>query len=253
MYHRLESKSCPVVAPEERPWAIPTATFEGQMQRLRDSGRTGVSMDQIHQTLVSGSRVPSGWVGITFDDGNASDYVHALPLLAQHGFRATFFICGERVGIELPAEQVRAMHAGGMHVGSHAMSHRFMTTLSAADERAELVESRAALEQLIGQPVVHFAPPGGRWSPRTRDALKQAGYVAVSTSRYGFNDTNTPKFAYCRLPVVRATSMDTFDALVGANRRVLWKSYVRAAALGAVRSALGETNYRRARSLGKDR
>jgi peptidoglycan/xylan/chitin deacetylase (PgdA/CDA1 family) len=241
------------MAPEERPWAVTAATFEGQMQRLRESGRTGVSMDQIHRTLVSGSGVPGSWVGITFDDGNASDYAHALPVLAQHGFRATFFICGERVGTELAAEHVRAMQAGGMHVGSHAMRHRFMTTLSAADERAELVESRATLEQLIGEPVVHFAPPGGRWSGRTRDALKQAGYVAVSTSRYGFNDANTPNFAYCRLPVVSTTSMDTFDAMVGANRRVLWKSYARAAVLGAVRSVLGETNYGRARALGKDR
>ena len=252
MYHRLESAACPVTAPDERSWAIPVGAFEDQMRRLRDGGRVGVSMDQIHRTLAAGDVVPPGWVGITFDDGNTSDYRHAMPILLAHGFRATFFVCGERVDAELPGAHLREMHAAGMQVGSHAMKHRFMTTLSARDEEGELVQSRATLEHVIGHPVLHFAPPGGRWSGRTREALKRAGYVAVSTSRYGFNPSNSAKFAYCRLPVTRATSLSTFDAMVTATRHRLWKGYARAAVVGAARHVLGETSYGRARSLGKD-
>lgn len=253
MYHRLESRACPVAGPEERPWAIPVAAFERQMAHLRESGRVAVSMDQIHGTLVSGQPVPPHWIGVTFDDGNASDYEHALPILSQHGFRATFFVCGERIENELRPERLRSLHAAGMHVGSHAMRHRFMTTLGAADEELELVQSRARLEQLIGAPVLHFAPPGGRWSARTRDALRRAGYVAVSTSQYGFNASHAARFAYRRLPVMAATSMNTFEAMVDARRRRLWAGYARATVLGAARSVLGESNYGRARNLGKDR
>jgi peptidoglycan/xylan/chitin deacetylase (PgdA/CDA1 family) len=112
-------------------------------------------------------------VGITFDDGNASDYQHALPILAQYGFRGTFFICGERVGGEMPAEQVRTLHGAGMHIGSHGMRHLFMTALNATEEESELVRSRELLEGLIGEPVVHFAPPGGRWSARTASGAAQ--------------------------------------------------------------------------------
>jgi peptidoglycan/xylan/chitin deacetylase (PgdA/CDA1 family) len=252
MYHRLESGECPVTAPEERAWAIPVAAFEEQIRRLRDGGRTGVSMDEIHRTLSAGRAVPDGWVGITFDDGNASDYRHALPVLQRHGFRATFFVCGERIDRELTAAHLRELHGAGMHVGSHAMRHRFMTALDAAEERDELVTSRRTLEDVLGVPVVHFAPPGGRWSGRTRGALREAGYVAVSTSRYGFNASNTPKFSYCRLPVVRATTWSTFEAMVGAHRQRLWKGYARAVVLGAARSILGEPGYARARALGKE-
>jgi peptidoglycan/xylan/chitin deacetylase (PgdA/CDA1 family) len=252
MYHRLESGACPVPAPEERAWAIPVEVFEAHMRRLAEGGRTGVSMDQIHRRLAAGEAVPAGWVGITFDDGNASDYRHALPILVAHGFRATFFVCGERVDVELPGAHLREMRAAGMQVGSHAMTHRFMTTLNAADEERELVQSRAMLEQVTGEPVVHFAPPGGRWSDRTRAALKRAGYVAVSTSRYGFNGSDSAKFAYCRLPVTRATSLDTFDAMTTATRHKLWRGYTRAAVLGVARRVLGESNYGRARALGTD-
>ena len=126
-----------------------------------------------------------------------------------------------------------------------------MTTLNAADEEAELIQSRSVLEAIIGAPVLHFAPPGGRWSGRTRGALKRAGYVAVSSSRYGFNHAARETFAYSRLPVVRATPLHTFEAMVRADRNRLWTGYVRAAILGAARRVLGESVYGHARELGK--
>ena len=252
MYHRIESAWCPVLDAEEKPWAIPVVDFEMQMRRLHELGRTGVSMDRIHRTLQSGGEVPADWVGITFDDGNASDYQHALPILAQYGFRGTFFICGKRVGGEMPAERVRSLHSAGMHIGSHAMSHKFMTTLNAAEEESELVQSRELLEGLIGEPVLHFAPPGGRWSSRTRRALQKAGYVAVSSSRYGLNRADKASFSYCRLPVVRATPMDTFDAMVRAEAVKLWDGYLRAGVLGTARALLGESVYGHARNWGRN-
>jgi peptidoglycan/xylan/chitin deacetylase (PgdA/CDA1 family) len=248
MYHRLEAPDCPVVDSVERPWAIPVADFEMQMKRLHDGGRTGVSMHEIHGTLAAGKAVPPAWVGITFDDGNASDYQHAMPILAQYGFRATFFICGERLTGEMPPAQVRALHAAGMHIGSHAMTHRFMTTLDAASEEDEVVRSRKTLEGIIGEQVVHFAPPGGRWSQRTRRLLEGAGYVAVSSSRYGFNRADKASFSYCRLPIVRATSMYTFDAMVHADRMKLWGGYARAGILGTARFLMGESVYGHARA-----
>lgn len=251
MYHRIESSFCPVPDAEERPWAIPVVDFEMQMRRLYDLGRTGVSMERIHRTLASGNQVPAEWVGITFDDGNKSDYQHALPIMAQYGFKGTFFICGERVGGEMPAEKVRGLYAAGMHIGSHAMHHLFMTTLDAATEETELLRSRELLEGLVGEPVVHFAPPGGRWSSRTKKALQKTGYVAVSSSRYGLNRADKASFSYCRLPVVRATSLDTFDAMVRGERVKLWDGYARAAVLGTARAILGESVYGHARSWGK--
>jgi peptidoglycan/xylan/chitin deacetylase (PgdA/CDA1 family) len=255
MYHRIESQRCPVSDPRERPWAVALSDFTGQIDRLREWGCVGVSMREIHATLAAGRVVPAEWVAITFDDGNLSDHEHALPLLVQRGFRATFFVCGERVdrpGGLTPA-MIRSMHAAGMQIGSHAMTHRFLTRLSAAEEAAEVGRSRELLESLVGGPVDHFAPPGGRWSRRTARSLRLAGYAAVSTSTYGFNDAATPRFAYRRLPVTRSTRPGVFGAMVRAERRRLWPGYFRAGAVALARGVLGEGVYARVRSARAER
>jgi hypothetical protein len=140
------------------------------------------------------------------------------------------------------------MHAAGMHIGSHAMTHRFLTTLDAAAERDELARSRELLESVVGGPVDHFAPPGGRWSARTERALRDLSFRAVSTSAFGYNDAARARFAYRRIPVVHATSRERFEAVVGGARLRLAPAYLRAATLAVVRGALGERAYARARA-----
>lgn len=250
MYHRIESGAQAVPDPEERPWAVALAEFHWQMDRIRETGRRGVSMREVHDALESGGGVPPEWVGITFDDGNASDHAHALPALAERGFGATFFVCGNRLDADggLTAAMIRDLAAGGMHVGSHAMTHRFLTALDAGEERRELDESRRLLESIVPGPVDHFAPPGGRWSSRTRRTLRDLSYRAVSTSAFGYNAASGARFSYRRIPVVLATTRDRFDAVIDGARWRLLPSYARAAALSAVRGALGESAYARIRA-----
>ncbi|MDH4037450.1 MAG: polysaccharide deacetylase family protein [Candidatus Krumholzibacteria bacterium] len=250
MYHRILSDRHPVEDPEERPWSVTADAFAAQMARLAAAGRIGVSMRRVHETLAAGNAVPAQWVAITFDDGNASDHAHAMPVLASHGFSATFFICGGRVDAAggLTRTQIREMQTAGMHIGSHAMTHRFLTTLDAAAERAELARSRELLESVAGATVDHFAPPGGRWSPRTERSLRELSFVAVSTSTFGYNASAEVRFAYRRVPVMMTTSSGRFEAIAGGSRARLLPAYLRAAALGAVRGALGEGAYARVRA-----
>lgn len=249
MYHRVHSSRVPVTDPIERPWAVSVEEFEWQVDRLTASGRIGVSMAQAHGTLAAGNRVPPEWVVLTFDDGNESDFVHALPILARRAFRATFFVCGNRVGARggLELSMIKAMHDANMHIGSHAMTHRFLTTLSAREEEDELAHSKDLLQGIVGESVDHFAPPGGRWSKRTEATLRRLSYRAVSTSSFGFNDAASPKFAYRRIPVVESTSRGRFDDIVAGARGRLVSGYARTAAVGVVRRALGETAYARLR------
>ena len=252
MYHRIHSAAAPADDPRERPWAVTLDAFERQMGRLEAAGRTGVSMAQAHAELAAGRGVPREWVVLTFDDGNRSDHVHALPVLSRLGFRATFFVGGSRVGARegLSKDAIKEMHDAGMHIGSHAMTHRFLTMLSPKEEDDELAQSKQLLEEIVMTTVDHFAPPGGRWSSRTADALRRLSYRAVSTSRFGYNDSAKAAFAYRRIPVVAATTLERFDTVVSGSRWRLLPSYARAGSIGMMRRALGEAAYARLRGYG---
>jgi peptidoglycan/xylan/chitin deacetylase (PgdA/CDA1 family) len=249
MYHRVRSPRAPVRDPEEEPWSVSLSAFEWQLDRLVATRRVGVSMADAHGALVAGDTVRPEWVVLTFDDGNESDYAHALPLLKARGFRASFFVCGDRVGAPggIEPAMLREMHDADMHIGSHAMTHRFLTTLSAREEEDEIARSRELLEGIVGGPVDFFAPPGGRWSKRTAGALKRRGYRAVATSAFGYNDAATPRFAYRRIPVVGATSRSRFEAVVAGRRWRLASGYARAVCVGLARRAVGEAALARLR------
>jgi peptidoglycan/xylan/chitin deacetylase (PgdA/CDA1 family) len=87
-------------------------------------------------------------------------------------------------------DDVRALRAAGMGVGSHTVSHRVLQTLAPADLAAELRASRATLEAQLGEPVTTIAYPVGKAIakyPAVRQALTDAGYELGFTTRPGTN------------------------------------------------------------------
>jgi peptidoglycan/xylan/chitin deacetylase (PgdA/CDA1 family) len=231
MYHRIVSADCPVPGddPEEARYAVALDEFRRQMGVIAAAGRRGVSMGMVLDSLDRNGRVPADWVVLTFDDGNRSDYVHALPLVKDSGFSATFFVGGDRIGADGGVEpaMLAEMATDGMEIGSHGMTHRFLTTLDETEEEDELGRSKELLERVSGVEVRVFAPPGGRIGRRGMAALRKLTYSAVCTS-----------------PRAR------FEQFVEAAAPRLLPLYARDRALRLVRRTLGESRYRRIRSIG---
>ena len=254
MYHRIVSAECPVPGgdAEEARYAVDLDEFRWQMDRISSSGRRGVSMRAVLDSLEGEGSVPPDWVAVTFDDGNRSDFVHALPVLTEHGFSATFFVGSERLGVDggLEPGMMSAMAASGMEIGSHGVTHRFLTTLTAQEEEDELSLSRQALEAVAGVEVSIYAPPGGRIDSRGIDALQRLSYRAVCTSEFGLNPCRGCRFEFRRLPVTAGTAREHFGACVDASIGRLLPAYVRNRGLKLARRVLGESGYRRVRKLG---
>jgi peptidoglycan/xylan/chitin deacetylase (PgdA/CDA1 family) len=252
MYHRIVSDQCPVPGGdrEEARYAVDLKEFEWQIRYLAESGRRGVSVRMAHERLENGERVPPEWVVVTFDDGNRSDYVHARPLLAGRGFSATFFVGGDRLGQQggLESEMLARMAEEGFDIGSHGMTHRFLSGLSAEEEEDELMSSKRLLERTSGVAVRYFAPPGGRIGRRGLAAAKKLAYRGVCTSEFGFNPCAGDRFEFRRIPVTAATSRDRFRDFAEASSLRLLPLYVRDRTLRLARRVLGESGYRRVRA-----
>jgi peptidoglycan/xylan/chitin deacetylase (PgdA/CDA1 family) len=72
-------------------------------------------------------------------------------------------------------------------IGSHTLRHPFLSALDEAEQRSEIVESRARLEALIGEPVTTFAYPFG-----TADAFDRTSVQLAQDAGYEISVTGVP-------------------------------------------------------------
>jgi peptidoglycan/xylan/chitin deacetylase (PgdA/CDA1 family) len=89
----------------------------------------------------------------------------------------------------LSSDMVRALHRAGIEIGAHTVSHPILTSLSDDAARYEIVESKRALEAIIGEPVRYFAYPNGKtgldFDNRHVAMARQAGFAAAFTTAHG--------------------------------------------------------------------
>lgn len=165
-------------------WGITPETFARQVEFLVHDNYSIVSLDALARQIEQGKPIDSKTVVITFDDGFASAYHNAFPVLKRWGVQATFFITTSLVGTpgHLTWEQVREMHAAGMTIGSHTMTHPSLPRVDDAVLWQELFASKIELERRLGQPVLHFAYPGGAYDDHAQQLVHKAGYRTASAT-----------------------------------------------------------------------
>jgi len=123
-------------------------------------------------------------VVLTFDDGRATDYEVAFPLLLAAGARAEFFINTatiERAGY-LTWSQIVEMHRGGMSFQSHAHDHVLLPGLPERLLRNELETSKRLIEDRVGRGVDFLAAPYGLLDRHVVGVAREVGYQAVCSS-----------------------------------------------------------------------
>jgi peptidoglycan/xylan/chitin deacetylase (PgdA/CDA1 family) len=68
------------------------------------------------------------------------------------------------------------MRRAGWVIGSHTQTHPSLPTENAATIVKELEGSKHELERRLGEPVTHFAYPGGQFTPAIVDFIRAVGY-----------------------------------------------------------------------------
>jgi peptidoglycan-N-acetylglucosamine deacetylase len=137
-------------------------------------------------------------VTLSFDDGHPLDLQVAERLVAR-GVRATFYVaCNHPKGFEISVPDLRELRRLGMEIGSHTWTHQLLTRRSRAAVHEELSNSRAVLEDILGEPVTALSYPEGCFSGMIRDVAVECGYrVARTTMAYH----TAPSFDPMRMPV----------------------------------------------------
>ncbi len=189
-YHRFGDKDGRMVVTPD--------AFAAQLDYLARNGYHVVRLSDLAEFLAGKQPLPRRAVVITMDDGYASVYEHAFPLLKKHGFPATVFIYTDFVGAKdaLSWGQMAEMKASGLvDIQSHSKTHSNLSyrlpgeTDGAYRERLkmEIRTPLQILQQRLSTSPVSFAYPFGDTNQQVMDQLAKADYRLAVTVDPGGN------------------------------------------------------------------
>jgi peptidoglycan/xylan/chitin deacetylase (PgdA/CDA1 family) len=201
---------------------VPVNEFSSQMQALKANGWHAVTLDQVEAYWTHGVPLGPGQpIVITFDNGYASHYTNALPVLKGLGW----------VGVEnlqlsgltaadggLTDAQIRGLIASGWEIDTQGVSHTNLTVVDPTQLSLEVATARQTLRARYGVPVNWFSYPWGDYNTTVRAAVSAAGYHGATTVNPGWASPQQDRFRLPRLVVAAGTSPSQLLAQIAAAK-----------------------------------
>jgi peptidoglycan/xylan/chitin deacetylase (PgdA/CDA1 family) len=222
LYHSVNDR--PAVGQET--FTVATSAFREHVRAISDAGHSALTVSEFAQVLRNERSLPSRPVLVTFDDGFA-DVLPAVEKLLSAGLTATVFVTSGDVGTEamLTSSEVSELATLGkrVEVGAHSVTHPRLDEIDRTSMAAEIVDSKAALEDLIQAPVQSFAYPHGAYDRRTRAGVVNAGYRAAAAVKNALSHSSDDAFALARMTVMAQTSTHSIEMLLaGTGAPLAW-------------------------------
>lgn len=209
------------------PLAVTPQQLDAQLDYFKQAGFTTVSLRQMIDAEDGHGSLPPHPIVLSFDDGFEESYRTTLPMLQKRGQKATFFVvsgftapdAAHRVHDRrskrpyLVWNEVRALHAAGMEIGSHTVTHGKLTELTPSALWHEVLQSRLDLQTGLGAPVDFFSYPFTAQRFRVRNVVVHAGYSAAVVGPRGGAD----RFALQRITIHARTTLDDLKSLLSES------------------------------------
>jgi peptidoglycan/xylan/chitin deacetylase (PgdA/CDA1 family) len=219
VYHHVldKAKGPPLVV-------MSTARLRAQLAYLAEHGFQAVTLRRVYDAWTGEGMLPPKPVVITFDDGYVDQVRNAAPALREYDWPAeldlvtsALYLGSNAPATSLTPDMVQGLLDDGWGLESHSLTHADLTRLQGAKLRGQLRESRRRLEQLFDVEVDFFCYPGGIYTPRVKLAVRHAGYLAATGTRYG---AATPRDLYS-LPRIYCYGGESMSVFGQRLRRTL--------------------------------
>ena len=185
------------------------------------------------------------WLILTFDDGFISDFWIVFPSLKDRGIKATFFTTVENIGFSgyTTITHLKEMAETGMEIGSHGLTHRYLTSMTRSEAIREIRESKDRLEQAIGMRVVSFAPVGGHYRKWMEKCAYEAGYRAFATMIPGITNGGEDRVLLRRNHIQSHHEIDYLSRLIDGHYTTMAFNRLRYDVLRIPKAVFGLKNY----------
>lgn len=200
LYHRVNDYSVDALSTS-------TESFAEHLLLLKQYYRVR-STSWLVERLQKKEPIPPDTIVIHFDDCYKDVYIQAAPLLVAAELPATAFISSGYIDSSrafshdvekypfmyenMTQEEIRGLLDRGFKIGAHTVNHTNLGVVSLEQVKQEVLGSRAALEEIIRQPVEFFSFPFGKLpniNEKAREIIRNAGFKALF-STYGGVVTN---------------------------------------------------------------
>jgi len=240
MYHGIHN-AINDVGEFDANYSVTESVFREHLTCLRDN-RYKVSLLR----EIDNADSDHAQVVLTFDDGDKSCIMKALPILLEFGMKAEFFVTTGKVGVDkiaLDEADLRQLSAAGMSVQSHGVTHKFLTGLNDSELYQELSKSKLFIENITQQHVEYLSLPGGRGDLRVMNMAKSLGYEAICTSSFGINKSACGLFNLQRITIYRETSTKKLISMMSGKGIYYWLLVLINRSLDKIKTLLGDQVY----------
>lgn len=190
VYH-IVRPSYPTDSRSVRGLAHTPEVFDAEMKYLADTGYHVISFSDIENYFQNGTPLPTKPIIISFDDGWSNQFKYAFPILKKYNYTATFFVFTNPIGTHgfVSYDDLRTMLKAGMTIGSHSLSHPFLTKITNATVLwKEISGSKQKLEKNLHVTINEFAYPFGKYNPVIVNMVRKAGYKSARGDYYHGTD-----------------------------------------------------------------
>lgn len=224
-------------------YVLDVKNFEEQLSYLKTAGYQTIIPRDISKMEISDSS--SKLVILTFDDGTEDHYTQVFPLLKKNDMFAIFFVVTEYINSpgSLTGKQIKEMAENGMEIGSHSYSHPLLDAQEDKKINFELEQSKKDLEEICGQEVISFAPPGGWFNNNVLEIARKVGYQQFYSCEIGTNNLARHPFIYKRIEVLGNMSLQDFKKLLDPPQILSYKTVQSVKFL--LHDLIGSKNYQR--------
>jgi peptidoglycan/xylan/chitin deacetylase (PgdA/CDA1 family) len=196
--------------------------FAAQLDALQAAGYSTISLYDLMANLTGGAPLPDKPVIITFDDGYRDNYENALPLLAERGMTAMFFVVTDFMDEERPEyltwDMARAMRDAGMFIESHGRNHVSLAGKNPDYLVWQALGSLETIEYEMGVRPRFVSYPAGEYDELTKEIFHSAGYWAgLTTAQGATHSSEADLFELKRVRVRGTTTPEELIRLAGLN------------------------------------
>lgn len=201
MYHSISD------ANPDNNLLIPPEMFKEQMEWLKNSGFTTMTIDEAVDSMTTG-KVPKKPVVITFDDGYVDNYTKAFPILKENNMKGVFFVITDYMSETalnfMSIDMLKEMKASGMEIENHTSNHLELNSLSREDAYNSIKNGQNFLKDILGIESKYLCYPVGRYNEVTIEIEKELGIKAAVTTEFG---TSSSEDGFYELKRVRISPM----------------------------------------------